>query len=738
MAKIRGITIELGADASGVTKALKGIDSQLKTTQNNLKDIDRLLKFKPGNTDLLIQKQKNLESSISLTKKRIEELKKTQGNLEKGSEAWNAVQREVVANEEKLKGLQKQYKQFGSVASQQIKAVGQSFQEVGDKVSKVGSTLTKKVTVPLVAAATAAVVPATTFEDSMAKVSTIADTSAVSIEELSESILSLSDESGVAASDIAENVYNAISAGQDTADAVNFVSNATKLARAGFTETGSALDILTTVMNAYGLEAEDVTRVSDVLINTQNLGKTTVNELASSMGKIIPTAKANGIELETLAGAYAVMTSNGIATAETTTYLNSMLNELGKQGSAAQKAFAEGTRDIKEGGLSIQEAAESGMSLTEILSILDKEAEKSGTTIANMFGSAEAGKAATVLLGNAEKLDSAITSMGESSGATDSAYEKLNTTSQTMTVTLNQLKNIVISMGQTVLQMVAPLLRTISEKMKKIKERFDQLSPQTKEMIVKVGAIVAAIGPAVFVIGKIITGVGAVISVLGTVVGVLGGPLTLAIAAVIAIGVLLYKNWDTIKEKAEELKQKVSTAWENLKTKVSTVIETIKGKIETFKQKIETLKSKFESLKSKVSEVWESIKTKLQSAITLPHIPLPHFTVEPPGWKIGDLLQGTIPSLSIKWYKKAYDNPMMFTSPTVMATPNGMKGFGDGHGAEIVLGLDKLRELVGSQNQNVNVTVVLEGDARNIFKVVKNTNTVRTRATNYNALAVGG
>ena len=239
----------------------------------------------------------------------------------------------------------------------------------------------------------------------MAKVSTIADETEVPISDLETAILNLSDETGIAATDIADNVYNAISAGQSTGDAVNFVSNATKLAKAGFAESGDALDILTTIMNAYGMEADKVTDVSDMLIQTQNLGKTTVAELSSAMGKVIPTAKAQGVELDSLCGAYAVMTSNGIATAETTTYLNSMLNELGKQGSTAATAFAKGTEHIKEGGLTMAEAMEQGWSLTDVLSILDEQAYESGTSISNMFSSAEAGKAANVLWGQCGKAE---------------------------------------------------------------------------------------------------------------------------------------------------------------------------------------------------------------------------------------------------------------------------------------------------------------------------------------------
>jgi hypothetical protein len=229
---------------------------------------------------------------------------------------------------------------------------------------------------------------ASDFETSMAKVSTIADESVMSIGDMSSAVVDMSNETGIAATDIAESVYSAISAGQDTADAVQFVGSATKLAKSGFADVGVSLDVLTTILNAYGMEAEKVTDVSDKLITTQNLGKTTVAELGSSMGKVIPTANMYGVNLDNIASAYVTTTKNGIATAESTTYINSMLNELGKSGSDVSQILIEST------GKSFKELMDSGYSLTDVLTIVSTEASNSGKSIGDMFGSQEAGKAA--------------------------------------------------------------------------------------------------------------------------------------------------------------------------------------------------------------------------------------------------------------------------------------------------------------------------------------------------------
>ena len=106
--RIKGITVEIGGDTTGLVKALRGVDSQIRTTQSNLKDVNKLLKLDPGNTVLLTQKQKDLETAISLTKTRLDELKEAQAGVQKGTEEWNALQREIIETEQNLQNLEKE------------------------------------------------------------------------------------------------------------------------------------------------------------------------------------------------------------------------------------------------------------------------------------------------------------------------------------------------------------------------------------------------------------------------------------------------------------------------------------------------------------------------------------------------------------------------------------------------------------------------------------------------------
>ncbi len=324
------------------------------------------------------------------------------------------------------------------------------------------------------------------YETAIAKVSTIADAQAVPIEEMSSEIMKLSNTTGIAASQIADDVYNAISAGQQTGDAVNFVSYSTKLAKAGFAESAQTLDVLTTILNAYGMEAEEVSKVSDMLVQTQNKGKVSVGELSSVMGKIIPTANANNVALEQLCAGYAIMTSKGIAAAETTTYMNSMLNELSKSGTTAEKTLRATT------GKSFKELMTEGKSLGEVIQILQEEATKSGKSLNDMFGSAEAGKAAVSLLsGGVEGFNEQVAGMVDSVGATEEAFAKMDqTTEAKMQKAKNSIANLGIVLGQNLLPIVGNLADKVAAVVVKVSE-FAQANPKLVQTALKVAAALA-------------------------------------------------------------------------------------------------------------------------------------------------------------------------------------------------------------------------------------------------------
>lgn len=354
-----------------------------------------------------------------------------------------------------------------------------------------------------VAAGTASAKMAVDFEDDMAKVSTIMDTNVMSVKDMQDAIIDLSNKTGIAVGDVADDVYNAISAGQKTGDAVAFVENSTKLATAGFAESGDTLNILTTILNAYGLKAEEVTNVSDMLIQTQNLGKTTVAELSSAMGKVIPTANANHVALDQLCSGYAIMTANGVATAESTTYMNSMLNELGKTGSTTDVILREKT------GKSFSELMKGGASLADVLKIVQDAAKEDNKSMNDMFSSSEAAKAGVILLGDGtKKFNTTLKQMQKSTGSTDKAFSKMKTTSHSAKIAVNEMKNSALKLGTTMLNSASPAIEKGTKKIHELTNKFNSLNEKQQQTVIKVGLVTAAIGPATVATGKLVKGVG--------------------------------------------------------------------------------------------------------------------------------------------------------------------------------------------------------------------------------------
>lgn len=584
---IRGITVEIGGDTTKLGKALSDVNGKSKRLQSELRGVNSLLKFDPSNVTLLKQKQDLLNTSIATTKEKLNTLKTAQEQVleqfERGEiteEQYRSFQREIVATEQKLKKLTEESKNFGSVSAQQIKLVGEKMQDVGSKVESVGKKFSK------ISAVTGAVlggstVLASNFQDSMAKVNTIADTSQVALGDLSAQILDLSNTTGIGASEIANATYDAISAGQNTADAVNFVSNATSLARAGFADTGASIDLLTTILNAYGMEASEVSRVSDILINTQNRGKTTVAELSSSMGKIIPTANSMNVSLEQISAGYSIMTAKGIATAETTTYMNSMLNELGKSGTDVSDALKEKT------GKSFQELMADGNSLGDVLQILTDYANDTGVGFNDLWGSSEAGKAAITLLSDGVgAFNDEVQSMNDSVGATSDALGKLETPSQKAKVAITQVKNSGIELGTAVLTSISPLIDKLAKSIEKLTTWFSNLSPGIQQTIVVVLGIVTALGPVIVIIGKLITSIGTILTIapkivtafkaIGTAFKALGavfmanpiGFIIGLLAALVAGLIYAYNH-------SEKFREIVNNAFEKVKEVVGNVVQAL-------------------------------------------------------------------------------------------------------------------------------------------------------------------
>lgn len=544
--RIKGITVQIGGDTTGLSKALSGVNKEIKSTQSQLKDVERLLKLDPTNTELLRQKQQLLGNAVSETKTKLDGLKdaekQVQEQFEKGEvsqEQYNALQREIVQTENELKNLEKQANS-SSVAVAKIS-------DTADKVSKATDSLAQKTKGLSIAAAgvlTGAAASSVGFEDAFAKVSTLLDSERTDYNAYKQAIIDGSNETGIAARDYAEAVYSAISAGVDQSKAIAFVASQAKLAKGGFTDMAKAVDVTTTAINGYKLKAGDADAIADKLITTQNLGKTTVDELASSMGQVIPVASSANYSFNELSASYALLTKNGIATSQAGTYMKSMLSELTKSGSITDTTLRELT------GKGFADLKAEGKSTSAILNMLSAEAKKNGKTLKDMFGSVEAGSAALVMSTNSGKdFDDMLSAMKNSAGAAGNAFETVtNTTGEKVKKSLNEAKNTAIELGDK----LAPVIDKVTACIQAVCEWLGKLDDKQMGTIATVLMIIAAVSPLLSVISKVTGAIGGISQALSFLAA---NPVVLIIAGIAALAaaiVALIENWDEVSEAAKD------------------------------------------------------------------------------------------------------------------------------------------------------------------------------------------
>lgn len=754
---LKEVNQEIKSGSAVLEENMKKLDDSISTLDASAKKNESSFKLMKSQWDkntssakklkdeqkYLTEQGETYQKKVGLVKEELKLLENAEGDNKKAIEEKKAAlnEAEVSLNEYKsrLKEVNEQLK-FGKAS---IEEYTEKVQKAGEKVKNAGSGMTKTVTAPILAAGAASAKMAMDFEDSMAKVSTIADATEVPMDEMQKAILNLSNQTGISSEEIAQNIYDSISAGQKTGDAVNFVSNSTKLAKAGFADAGAALDVLTTIMNAYGLKASEVTNVSDMLIQTQNLGKTTVADLASSMGKVIPTANAYGVSLDELCAGYAIMTANGVATAESTTYMNGMLNELGKSGTNVSETLKEKT------GKTFKELMDSGMSLSDVLKIISDAATENNKSFGDMWSSSEAGKAGMILLGDsAENFNGVLEQMQNSAGATNTAFEKLDTNSTKIKKATNELKNDAIDLGTTLMEELTPIIENIAEKISQFTEWFNGLSESEKQMIIQIGLIVAAIGPLLIVLGtvvssgaKIIGGIPVIAKGLSGLFGIIAANPVLAIITAIVIAVftlwttcdefregvlegidilktVLTAGYDFCVELGEEKLGRIQDAyekhgggitgilaasWQTWKEIWSTGFDVIDkltgGKLTGVKNKFW---SKFEEIKNVVKNALDAVKRFFAGEWPTPKIKMPHFRISPPGWSIGDLVKGSIPRLSVNWHAKG----AILNRPTVINQSGNTIDVAGEAGPEAVTPIETLRKYVREEVKENNADLI--------------------------------
>lgn len=505
-------------------------------------------------------------------------------------------------------------------AGTKVTGIGKKIEKAGDAVGKVGKKFA-----PLSAAAagtlTAVTKGASDFQNGMAKMSTLFDTSQVSVQKLSKEFLNLSNETGKSAVELTEAGYQALSASVPVEKLGGFIRTSANMAKVGFTDTATSVDLLSTAVNAYGLEADQADSIANKLVNTQNLGKTSVNELASSMGKVIPTAAGMNVNLDQLCTMYTLMTKQGIATAESTTYMNSMLNELGDSGTDVGKVLKEKT------GKSFQDLMKDGKTTGDALKILKDYSKETGTAFNELWSSQEAGKAAMALLNDlAGDFNETMGSMANVADLVGQGLEKMNTPSAKMAKALNRIKNSGIELGSVLLTTVAPYVEQFTKKVEELTEKFNKMPDSQKKMVLVMLAVVASISPVLAIMGKLIKvfadgpiAVGNLMKGFGklqTAIAGINAPVV-AIVAVIAVLVAAFTHlWNT----NENFRNNMIAIWDQIRDKISSFVDNVKERFAglniSFADIVSALKAIWDGFCEILAPVFEGAFAALADTIT--------------------------------------------------------------------------------------------------------------------------
>lgn len=649
--RIQGITVEIGGDTTKLQNALKGVNGQIKSTQSQLKDVNKLLKLDPGNTELIAQKHKLLSEAVGETKEKLATLKTAAeqantalANGEISKEQYDALQREIVETEQDLKNLETQANQ-SATAVQKIAASGEKLKTVGNNISSAGQKLLP-VTGALAGLGTAAVTTVANFESSMSQVqatmgitkdsmSTVDGQSVNTMDTLSKLAKKMGAETAFSASECAEALNYLALAGYDTQQMCDTLPTVLNLAAAGDIALADASDMVTDAMSALGMGVDEAGTMVDQMAKTASTTNTSVAQLGEGILTIGATAKSikgGTAELNTALG---ILANNGIKGAEGGTHLRNIILSL--QNPTDKAAIA-----MEELGLQVYDSEGNMRSMNDILGDLNSgmdgmtSAEKSNI-IGRIFNKTDLSSVNALLANTGSTWDDLQQSIADSGGAAGQmADTQLDNLQGQITILKSALEGLAISFGE----LLMPAIKQIVGWIQSFVDVLNGLDEWTKKTIVTIALIVAALAPVLIIVGKVISAVGTIMTIVPKIAGVintvkgafaalnmtmLANPIVLiiaAIAALVAAFIYLWNNcdgfrqfwidiWENVKQVAvtvwNAIKSFLSTAWEAIKTTAATVFEAIKSFFTTI----------WDGIKLVFTTVLEVIKTVIVTYFTI-------------------------------------------------------------------------------------------------------------------------
>lgn len=616
--RIKGITVEIGGDTTGLDKALKSVNTSIKSTQSALKDVNRLLKLDPSNTELLSQKQRLLKDAIAATKEKLDSLKVAQEqakqqleNGELGQDKYDALQREIVETEEELRRLQQEAATTNTALSK-IDVAGQKMETVGNSIAGAGKKM-MGVTTVIGGVGVAAVKTAADFDSAMSQVATVSGATGKDFDALRNKAREMGAKTKFSATEAAEAMNYMAMAGWKTEDMLDGIEGVMNLAAASGEDLAATSDIVTDALTAFGLSAKDSGHFADILAAASSNANTNVSMMGETFKYCAPIAGALGFSAEDTAEAIGLMANAGIKSSQAGTALRTIMNNLAGDVKISGKAIGDVTIATTNADSSMRDLSDILADCRSAFGNLT-ESEKAQAAESLVGKNAMSGFLALMNAGEDDiaKLSSAIDNC-------DGSAEKMAMTMQDnlagqLTILKSQLQELAISFGDILM----PAIRSIVSKLQGFVDKLNGMDEGTKRTIVTIALLVASIGPLLVIIGTAISKIGVamqgvvklangisklkvsvqggtgVLGKLGAALGGISAPV-LAVVAVIAVLVAAFVHlWKT----NEGFRDAIIGTWNRIK-------DTISGFCQGIVDRLNALGFQFTDIVDVLKTVWD-------------------------------------------------------------------------------------------------------------------------------------
>ena len=661
--RIKGITLEINGDTTGLQQALKGVDSSLKNTQSQLRDVNKLLKMDPHNTELLRQKQELLAKAAEDTKEKLKTEKEALKQLQaegstdpKAIEQQNALKREIIATEQELKNYQSQ-----------IKLLPVELQKVADVSGQVAEK-TRGLSTAAAAVGAAMLGNAYNAAKSADDLNTLSKQTGFTVEELQKMQYAsdLVDVSMDTMTGSVKKLTKNMSSGSDVFE---------KLGVAIYNENGEMRDATDVWYDSIAALSKIQNETERDAVSMDLFGKSAM-DMAGIVDDGGAALKAAGDEAEDL---------GLILSGETINAANQFNDQMDKLKARTSAAFMEAGAALAEELVpALEKAVEAITKVLQWFSDLDGSTQAFILTVAGLVAaispvagiiSAVAGAAAALnvaMLPMIATVGGIIVVLGALVAAGVYLYKNWDTIKKKAA---DLWKNL-----QTTFNNIANTIKTaINNAWNAVKTAFDNIKNFISTSLNTAKTTVTNVFNSIkSTITSILNAAyGVVQSVISSIKGAFNFSVSLP-----AIG---------------------TAALDVARSAVSGVVNTIKGFFNFSWSLPRVATSAVDGLIGTISGIVSRIRGLFNFSWSLPTLKVPHVRVNggKAPWGIGGM--GTPPSFDVQWYKKAYDNGVLFTSPTVIPTAGGLKGFGDGNGGELVIGVNRLKELIGAGSPTINV-----------------------------------